>query len=113
MAYNFLAYDHDQAFLLPPDLREWLPADHLAWFILDVVDQLDLHPFLATNRADGMAAPPISPGCCWPGCSGPKPSWRPRLPPASSATSNEWPSWPLPPEPAASDPDPHPTAAAR
>jgi transposase len=53
MAYNFLACDRDQAFLLPPDLRDWLPADHLAWFILDVVDQLDLGPFLAAYRADG------------------------------------------------------------
>ena len=53
MAYNFLACDRDQAFLLPPDVRDWLPADHLAWFILDVVDQLDLHPFIAAYRADG------------------------------------------------------------
>jgi transposase len=53
MAYNFLACDRDQAFLLPPDLREWLSADHLAWFVLDVVDQLDLGPFLAAYRADG------------------------------------------------------------
>ena len=53
MAYNFLACDRDQAFLLPPDLRDWLPADHLAWFILDVVDQLDLGPFLKAYRADG------------------------------------------------------------
>jgi len=53
MAYNFLAYDRDQAFLLPPDVRDWLPADHLAWFVLDVVDQLDLHPFLTAYRADG------------------------------------------------------------
>jgi hypothetical protein len=53
MAYNFLACDLDQAFLLPPDLRDWLPADHLAWFMLDVVDQLDLSPFLDAYRADG------------------------------------------------------------
>jgi transposase len=53
MAYNFLACDRDQAFLLPPDLREWLPADHLAWFVLDVTDQLDLGPFLAAYQADG------------------------------------------------------------
>jgi hypothetical protein len=53
MAYNFLACDRDQAFLLPLDLRDWLPADHLAWFVLDVVDQLDLGPFLAAYRADG------------------------------------------------------------
>jgi len=53
MAYNFLRGDRDQPFLLPPDLRDWLPADHLAWFILDVVDQLDLGPFLKAYRADG------------------------------------------------------------
>ena len=35
MAYNFLACDRDQAFLLPPDLRDGLPADHLAWFVLE------------------------------------------------------------------------------
>jgi transposase len=53
MAYNFLPSGRDQAFLLPPDLRDWLPADHLAWFVRDVVDQLDLGPFLAAYRADG------------------------------------------------------------
>jgi transposase len=53
MAYNFLPSDRDQPFLLPPDPRDWLPADHLAWFVCDVVDQLDLKPFLAAYRADG------------------------------------------------------------
>jgi hypothetical protein len=46
MAYNFLPCDRDQGFLLPLEVRDWLPADHLAWFVLDVVDQLDLGPFL-------------------------------------------------------------------
>jgi transposase len=54
MAYNFLAGDRDQAFLLPPDVCDWLPTDHLAWFVLDVVEQLDLHPFLTAYRADGQ-----------------------------------------------------------
>ena len=36
------AVDEDQAYLLPPSLRDWLPEDHLAWFILEVVSQLDL-----------------------------------------------------------------------
>jgi hypothetical protein len=53
MAYNFLACDRNQAFLLPPDLRDWLPANHLTWFVLDVVDQLDPGPFLKAYRADG------------------------------------------------------------
>jgi transposase len=34
-------------------VRDWLPADHVAWFVSDVVDQLDLGPFLKTYRADG------------------------------------------------------------
>src|SRR5918992_350592 len=53
MAYNFLPCPRHQAFVLPPDLREWLPADHLAWFVLDVVEQLDLDLFLSSYRADG------------------------------------------------------------
>jgi transposase len=61
MAYNFLRGDRDQPFLLPPDLRDWLPEDHLAWFILDVVDQLDLQPFLRCYRADGHGHPAYDP----------------------------------------------------
>jgi transposase len=61
MAYNFLRGDRDQPYLLPPDLRDWLPADHLAWFVLDVVDQLDLSPFLRGYRADGHGHPAYDP----------------------------------------------------
>jgi transposase len=61
MAYNFLRGDPDQPFLLPPDLRDWLPADHLAWFVRDVVDQLDLGPFLRAYRADGHGHPAYDP----------------------------------------------------
>src|SRR6266508_4933311 len=61
MAYNFLRGDRDQPFLLPPDPRDWLPADHLAWFVRDVVDQLDLAPFLGAYRADGHGHPAYDP----------------------------------------------------
>ena len=44
MAREFLPYDLDQHYLLPPDMREWLPAEHLVWFVSDVVDALDLSP---------------------------------------------------------------------
>ena len=37
MAQNFIACDREQELLLPPSLREWLPEDHLAWFVLDAV----------------------------------------------------------------------------
>jgi transposase len=39
--------------LLPPSLRDWLPADHLAWFVIESVDRLDLEAFYADYRADG------------------------------------------------------------
>jgi transposase len=61
MAYNFLAGDRDQAFLLPPDLRDWLPEGHLAWFVRDVVDQLDLGPFYRAHRDDGHGHPAYDP----------------------------------------------------
>jgi transposase len=61
MAYNFLRGDRDQPFLLPPDLRDWLPDGHLAWFILDVTDQLDLAPFYRAHRADGHGHPAYDP----------------------------------------------------
>jgi transposase len=61
MAYNFLRGDRDQPFLLPPDLLDWLPADHLAWFLLDVVDQLDLGPFYRVHRDDGHGHPAYDP----------------------------------------------------
>src|SRR6266705_167957 len=38
---------------MPPSLRDWLPQDHLAWFVLDAVEQMDLAPFYAFYRQDG------------------------------------------------------------
>ena len=42
MSKTYLPYDPDQQLLLPAALQEWLPPGHLAYFISDVVDQLDL-----------------------------------------------------------------------
>ena len=53
MSQNFLSCDRDQPMLLPPDLREWLPEDHLAWFVLDAVSEIDLEPFFSGYRSDG------------------------------------------------------------
>ena len=39
---TYLPYEPDQQLLLPAALQEWLPDDHLAYFISDVVDQLDI-----------------------------------------------------------------------
>jgi transposase len=46
MAKHFLPYDLNQRLLLPPDLREWLPEGHLASFVSDTVEQMDLSAIL-------------------------------------------------------------------
>lgn len=61
MGYKFVTADRDQAFLLPPDVREWLPEDHLAWTVLDAVGQLDLDGFRRSYRADGHGRPAYDP----------------------------------------------------
>jgi transposase len=53
MAQNFIACDREQPFLLPPDVREWLPDDHLAWFAVDAVGVMDTSAFYAVYREDG------------------------------------------------------------
>jgi transposase len=55
MAYNFAGGgDGDQVFLMPPDPRDWLPPQHLAWAMRRAAGELDLAPFLAACRADGQ-----------------------------------------------------------
>lgn len=53
MAYNFVACDREQLMLMPLSMADWLPEDHLAWFVLDVVAELDLSAFRAAYRLDG------------------------------------------------------------
>jgi len=53
---NFLPCDREQELLLPPSLREWLAEDHLAWFVLDAVAELDLEAFYGAYRRDGWGA---------------------------------------------------------
>src|SRR5215217_3046495 len=53
MAQNFIACDREQELLLPPSLREWLPEDHLAWFVIDAVEAMDLTSLLVAYRHDG------------------------------------------------------------
>jgi transposase len=53
MAQNFLSCDREQELLFPPSLREWLADDHLAWFVVEVVDELDLTAFYGVYRQDG------------------------------------------------------------
>ena len=47
--YRFLPYEPEKPLLLPPDMRTWLPDDHLAVFISDLVDSLDLSGIIAKS----------------------------------------------------------------
>ena len=76
MAQNFIGSDRNQSFLLPPDVRNWLPDGHLAWFVLDAVACMDLREFYASYREDGVVRRAYDPAmmawsrCCCPGTRG-------------------------------------------
>ena len=53
MAQNFIDCDREQAFLMPPSLREWLSEDHVAWFVIEAVEAMNLDEFYADYRDDG------------------------------------------------------------
>lgn len=53
MPQNFIACDREQELLLPPNLREWLPQDHLAWFVVAAAEEMDLSAFYGAYRRDG------------------------------------------------------------
>jgi transposase len=61
VAQNFVACDRDQELLLPPSLREWLPDDHLAWFVIDAVEEIDLSAFYGAYREDGWGRAAFEP----------------------------------------------------
>jgi transposase len=61
MAQNFIACDRDQVLLMAPSLRDWLPADHLAWFVISAVEGMDLAAFYAVYRLDGQGRPAHEP----------------------------------------------------
>jgi transposase len=54
MARSYRPVLRDQPFLLPPDMREWLPADHLVWFVLEALAAVDLEVFHRTRRTGGV-----------------------------------------------------------
>lgn len=59
MGKTFRRYEPDQYLLLPPDLREWLPENHLALFVSDIVEELDLSAILNEyEKGDGRGHPP-------------------------------------------------------
>jgi transposase len=61
MAKTYRPYCPDQMFLLPPSLRDWLPENHLVYFVSDVVDQLDLSAIESVYEKDDRGQPPYHP----------------------------------------------------
>ena len=56
MAKGYRPVRRDQPFLLPPDMREWLPADHPVWLVIAAVGQVDTSGFHAGRRTGGAGA---------------------------------------------------------
>ena len=61
MAANYLPYEPQQMLLLPEAIQEWLPEDHLAHFISETIDTLDLKAFHARYDKDGPRNQPFHP----------------------------------------------------
>jgi len=58
---NYRPYYPDEELLLPPSLRDWLPENHLAYFVSDVVDNLDLSALDAVYGDEKRGQPPYDP----------------------------------------------------
>jgi transposase len=61
MSKSFRPYDPDQEFLMPASMREWLPEGHLAYFVSDVVDHLDLSAIMRRYEGEDRGYPPYHP----------------------------------------------------
>ena len=61
MPKSYRAYIPEQDLLLPPSVSQWLPEGHLAYFVSDVVDQLDLTPMHAEYGEERRGQPPYDP----------------------------------------------------
>lgn len=61
MSKTFRPYEPDQTFLMLASMREWLPVDHLAYFISDVVDHLDLSAIMERYAGEERWYPPYHP----------------------------------------------------
>src|SRR5271167_1884968 len=61
MSKSYRPYHPDQEFLLPPSLREWLPENHLVYFVSDVVDNLNLSALDAVYGDEPRGQPPYDP----------------------------------------------------
>jgi transposase len=79
---NFRQFDRATGFLLPPSLDEWLPEQHLARFVVGVIDGLDLSAMVKSYRGSGSASyhPALLLGLLVPKV------WQPHISPVRAAT---------------------------
>ncbi len=61
MSKTYRAYDPNQQFPLPAAMQEWLPPDHLSYFISDIVDHLDLSAITSVYERESRGGPPYHP----------------------------------------------------
>jgi len=61
MSINMIECNREQTYLLPPSLRDWLPENDLAWFVVDAIEGMDLKEFCAGMRGDGRGGASFPP----------------------------------------------------
>lgn len=61
MSKTFRPWNPEQSFLFPPSPRDWLPENHLVYFLLDVIPQMNLQPILQPYQAEERGQPPYHP----------------------------------------------------
>src|SRR5271166_5645297 len=61
MSKGYRSYEPDQDYLLPPSLRDWLPEHHLAYFVSDVIDNVDLSTMDEVYGDERRGQPPYDP----------------------------------------------------
>jgi hypothetical protein len=60
MGQRFVACDREQSFLMPPDVREWLPENHLAWFVIAAVGEMNLDAFMWPTASTAERGRPMT-----------------------------------------------------
>jgi hypothetical protein len=66
MARDYRRPERHQAFLLPPDMRDWVPQDDIVHLVLDAVSLMDLSEYEEVRRVGGVGQRPSPLRCCWP-----------------------------------------------
>jgi transposase len=61
MSKTYRPYEPDQMFLMPPSLSDWLPADHLVYFVREILDTIDLSPISSVYEKEERGYPPYHP----------------------------------------------------